>query len=643
MPQDPRATLSSLLRAADIEDHEEVLKAANAATKADKSDFTAKHTKVVALLKLDRFDDALRLIDADGIKLQAITTVEKAYALYKTHKLEEADVVLKNAGLEKRSLRHIAAQVAYRAERFNDAETIYNQMLDSDPANEESDLKINTVAAVAQAEWQGFPSSNPVPTQPTSETFEVCYNLACTEVARGNLDHAAKLLQRAAILCDNSDELHDDEKQSELRPIRAQQAYVSAKLGKFSEALEMYQSLGSVTENDGKDFVAVYQNNLLALEPAGGNPYLRQRRNGSLVSSLDSKLFNHQSNIITRNNLIIDLEAQKVNGVSNRTNKILNQAQHPNINPSINAVSVLNAAAETHGSTGKEALRKLQTLAAKRPNDIGLILTIIQIQIQQQQTGSALSVLEPFLNRLESSGDVVDQDARFSPGLVALAVSLMRSQQRESSAKAELVKAAKYWQSRPSDAVSSLLLEAGIELMRSSSVDDLSLAGSAFEKLFAEQRGSDIASAGLVASFAASDASKVQQHSAQLPPVEDLISGVSIDDLFASGVAIASNNATSRKRPAEETSEKATKKRRRRKLPQNYVEGKTPDPERWLPLRDRSSYRPKGKKGKKKAGESTQGGIVKEEETLVLVGGGDVKVEKAPTTTASKKKKKGKK
>ena len=78
-------------------------------------------------------------------------------------------------------------------------------------------------------------------------------------------------------------------------------------------------------------------------------------------------------------------------------------------------------------------------------------------------------------------------------------------------------------------------------------------------------------------------------------------------------------------------------------MPKNFVDGQTPDPERWLPLRDRSSYKPKNKKGKKKVADSTQGGVTKDEETLGLVGGGGVKVEKAAAGGASKKKKKGKK
>lgn len=285
-------------------------------------------------------------------------------------------------------------------------------------------------------------------------------------------------------------------------------------------------------------------------------------------------------------------------------------------------------------------------LSAKRPHDVGLVLTIIQVQIQQGQPGAALSVLESLLARLDNSKELEDQAVRFSPGLVALTVSLMRDQGRQTSAKTELVKAARYWQDRPAVTASSVLREAGVELLRSSNPQDLLLAGSAFEKLFEENQGSHIASAGLVASLAPTNPSKVQEYVKDLPPVETLIRGVNVKDLLSAGVAaVSKSGVTSLKRAApEKVSDKPAKKRRKGKLPKNYEEGKTPDPERWLPLRDRSSYRPKGKKGKKKVADSTQGGVVKDEETLELVGGGGVRVEKASGgPPANKKKKKGKK
>jgi signal recognition particle subunit SRP72 len=190
------------------------------------------------------------------------------------------------------------------------------------------------------------------------------------------------------------------------------------------------------------------------------------------------------------------------------------------------------------------------------------------------------------------------------------------------------------------------LREAGIELLRSSSPGELKLAGSAFEKLFNKNCDTHIAAAGLVASLATSDPQKADQHTSQLPPIDDLVGAVDVKNLIAAGVASLPKSSAAPKRRAtdDEVDKTAAKKRRKRKLPENYDPNKTPDPERWLPLRDRSSYRPKGKKGKKKVTESTQGGVVKEEETLGLVGGGDVKVERAPAASgASKKKKKGKK
>lgn len=390
------------------------------------------------------------------------------------------------------------------------------------------------------------------------------------------------------------------------------------------------------------DLSLITENNLVALEPNVENPHLLKRKFSSVAAKEEhAKLFKQQSNILRRNKLAIDLQAFKAPGVKSRTEALLENVEHPTTSADAGILSVFNAAASSQGTTGKELLRNIHNLAKKRPLDVGLALTLVQIQLNNGHTGSALSILESFLQRLEKIETPDALDARFSPGLVALLVTLLRAQSRESSAKAELVKAATHWQSRHSTAT-SLLEEAGIELMKSSNVQDLQLAGSSFQRLINEQQASDIDAAGLVASLAPSNPSHVEQYLGNLPAVDSLIEGIDVTALLGAGVATASSKASqSLKRSAPESAEKTRKRRRKIRLPKNYVEGTKPDPERWLPLRDRSSYRPKGKKGKKKAGE-TQGGIVKEEETLELVGGGGVKVEKAPPQS-SKKKKKGRK
>lgn len=247
---DPAAALSSLLRASSIQDHDEVLRTANAAIKVSKANLGAHHTRVVALLKLDRFDDALRSLAEGGDQLGQLCLLEKAYALYKTGQLADAEVLIKSVPNPPRSLRHLAAQVAYRAEKFEDAATIYRSLpADSDDAvaGEENDLRINTLAANAQLEWAGrghsLPAAERQPSRDDLEAFETAYNAACSCIARADLSRAAVLLKRAKDLCEASSDLTDDEKKAELLPIMVQQAYVLARMGKDVDALALQRSI----------------------------------------------------------------------------------------------------------------------------------------------------------------------------------------------------------------------------------------------------------------------------------------------------------------------------------------------------------------------------------------------------------------
>ena len=253
--------LNSLLRGASIDDHSEALDLASAALRAAKGRgahlATAQHTRVVALLKLDRFDDALRAIAEGGDALAKTCAFEKAYALYKTGDLEGAEAVLREAGAAagadgkvQRGLKHVAGQVAYRAEKFDDAAVVYRELAaDEDGANygEENDLRINLSATNAQLEWQGkgwaVPQEQKQPAREDMDAFEMAYNAACGCISRGDFEKAAVLLKRARDLCEATEDLDEDEKRAELVPIIVQQAYVFTKLGKLEEATGLQKAL----------------------------------------------------------------------------------------------------------------------------------------------------------------------------------------------------------------------------------------------------------------------------------------------------------------------------------------------------------------------------------------------------------------
>jgi signal recognition particle subunit SRP72 len=242
MARNPTVSLSSLLSSSTIDDHEEWLKQANDDLKKDKTNQGALHKKVVALLRLDRFEDALRALDDGGDTLSRRCEFEKAYALYKTGRLEEAAKVVEVSSEDSRGLKHVAAQVAYRSERFEDAARIYEELSAEDTAvnGEENDLRINGSATDVQLEWQGngekVAKSRRKPGREDLEAFESAYNVACGYIARGDLRAGSLLLKRARDLCEALDDLTDEEKKAEVLPIMVQQVYVLTRMGKLEEA-----------------------------------------------------------------------------------------------------------------------------------------------------------------------------------------------------------------------------------------------------------------------------------------------------------------------------------------------------------------------------------------------------------------------
>lgn len=102
-------SISALLQRSTIDDHEEVIKACNAVLKKSKHDLDALHVKTVALLKLDRFEDAIRVIEEGGDALKKRIPLEWSYALYKVGKLEDAIKLAASVGTG-RGGKHVEAQ-----------------------------------------------------------------------------------------------------------------------------------------------------------------------------------------------------------------------------------------------------------------------------------------------------------------------------------------------------------------------------------------------------------------------------------------------------------------------------------------------------------------------------------------------------
>lgn len=388
----------------------------------------------------------------------------------------------------------------------------------------------------------------------------------------------------------------------------------------------------------------IAQNNILLTEVQKMNAYMLHKKFYDAPTPEGSDtFFKFQSDAIEANKHALDLQVQKYDGVIRSTSRALAKRPCPSTDPHDNILSIYNAAARVRGETGHKAIQELRSLLERRPKDIGLVLSIVQLYVESGNTTSAINVLESFLKSLEESISESDQVARFNPGLISVLIALYQREGRKSRIRIELAKAASFWRQQSSQQQpSSLLRAAAASLLHSSDTTDLSISQELFSSLRQKNSADKFALAGYVASYATSDLQKVRQELELLPRSQDLISDIDINALESAGVpqsqaSLAANAAViagARKRTAREQNARAKKRIRQSRLPKDYDPSKKPDPERWLPLRDRSTYRPKGRKGKQKAADRTQGGIVNEktetEKPKASSGGGN---------TAAKKKK----
>ena len=395
----------------------------------------------------------------------------------------------------------------------------------------------------------------------------------------------------------------------------------------LSKAFICIHVLNSANGNSIKELSTRYiaQVNSIAASKEHSNPYLSHRLfHSSPKPPKTDQHFSFQSNILRQDEYVISLLSQKVAGVASSTEKVISATPAPSLSPAVNMAAVLNAAAHARNAeTEKAALKEIVPLLEKRPNDVGLLLTITHLYVITNNYAAATQLLESFFKRLEQSGSASDLDVRFAPGLVAALVSLYTQQGRPGAAKSELAKAAEYWRkphkSKTEIPSKALMVAAGTALLDTHNPANIKAAGEIFKSLYDQDKEDRAAIAGLVAAYSITDPKSIPDDlGSYLPEASRLVSDINAIELEKVGVptGISTNIAAeAQKRKARRTKSIPSRAKRLRKarMPKDYVEGKKMDAERWLPMRDRTYYRPKGKKGKKKMDGLTQGGAVAED------------------------------
>ncbi|CAN6937403.1 unnamed protein product [Brassica oleracea] len=148
-----------------------------------------------------------------------------------------------------------------------------------------------------------------------------------------------------------------------------------------------------------------------------------------------------------------------------------------------------------------------------------------------------------------------------------------------------------------------------------------------YEEIVKKHKSTD-ALVGLVTTLARVNVEKAETYEKQLKPLPGL-KAVDVDNLEkTSGAKPMEGAAASAMQEEVKSKDKAKRKRKRKpKYPKGFDlanPGPPPDPERWLPRRERSSYRPKRKDKRAAQIRGSQGAVTKQD-----------KQETAPSTSKS--------
>ena len=255
-----------------VEDHahKRASKLCDEILKVSPGDADASRAKVVALVESARYADAVAFLEQmdDKGSLRVSLAFEHAYALYRSHRLEEAlAMVARDAGVAPREHRvaQLEAQLLYRLGRASEAADAYETLLGSNPDGSDHDNTITTVANLVAAlvasgrhadvadalrRWNVGPK----------DSFELAFNVACGLISQSSFEEAAQFLTLARAQGEaalNDEGLSAEEMAEELLPVDCASAFCDAALGRRNEAARGYASVLGFSSSDffGDDVV----------------------------------------------------------------------------------------------------------------------------------------------------------------------------------------------------------------------------------------------------------------------------------------------------------------------------------------------------------------------------------------------------
>uniref|UniRef100_A0A673XMG6 Signal recognition particle subunit SRP72 n=1 Tax=Salmo trutta TaxID=8032 RepID=A0A673XMG6_SALTR len=582
-------------------DFTRALKAVNKILHEVKEDVTALHCKIVCLVQNCSFKEALNVMNTYSKVLGSeLIVFEKAYCEYRLNRVESALKTIESVSEQTDKLKELYGQVLYRMERYDECKAVYTDLIRNSQDEYEEERKTNLSAVVAaMSTWE---KASPDDLGLSETTYELSYNAACTLIGRGQLTEALNKLQEAEELCrvffSEDSDITEEDVESELAVIHSQMAYIMQLQGRTEEALQLYNQVIKLKPSD-VGLLAVTANNIITINKDQNVFDSKKKVKLTNADGVEYKLAKKQLQAIEFNKALLAMYTNQADQCRKLSSGL--QSQNPG-HPRPVLIQVAQLCREKQHS---KAIELLQRFSDQHPDSAsGIKLTMAQLYLTQGHVTKACDILRSI------------EDFKHKQGMISALVSMYSHEEDIDSAIDVFSQAIQYYQSeQPGSSVHLALVREAADFKlkygrKKEAISDL-------EQLWKQNTNDIHTLAQLISAYSLVDQDKAKSLSKHLPSPESMSFNVDVDELENSHGA----NYV-RKKAAKVTGEnlpkeqgwgdvklfKTLKLHTTCKLPKNYDPTANPDPERWLPMRERTYYRGR-KKGKKKeqVGKGTQG------------------------------------
>ncbi|EFO88676.1 hypothetical protein CRE_06408 [Caenorhabditis remanei] len=575
--------LTDIARADTSGDYQKALQAANKLIRKHPKETFAFKCKLVAQIQLSQWADALELIRKTPAHQMGHVGFEKAYIHYRQGELDEAVNELNTCDKDDVKAQELKAQICYKQENFQEAFEIYRYLLKNHSDDSDELRRANYLAVQARLEAQGTKQQ----VDDAEDSYSQLYNKACVEIEAERLPQALASLEKALVSCRKSledEDREEDEIEEELDSIRVQKAYVLQRMGKKSEALQIYQKVQAANHSD-ESVKATITNNIPAASSDFALADSRKRFKAALQID-QSKLTRRQRRTLMLNNALVLLMSNQREPCKKALEELVSKFG------TSKDVALIEASLHVKMGETENALKVLEG------NDLEQSVVRLHVLLNANRLPEAIKAIRALPNASE-----------LGPS------SLLTSALIASDSKDEAVKAlntASTAKNQSSEALKSIL-EALVEVEQSRGNEGA--ATKHLEKLVEKFPDDLQVQCRLVGAYSKSDPKKAEALSAKLFP-ESMEVDVNVDELEESDWILYGEKYRQKKEaksPPAADSEIITRKlknanrKRKIRLPKNYNPDVLPDPERWLPRQERSTYKKKRKNREREIGRGTQG------------------------------------